>query len=100
MNERNSILEKGNNVEITGLDENDGFLGVLYAHIDRLQKSGEIVVIHCTDVSGCKHVVVVQESGDGKLSNLVQAWGLNTKVPAVYGPVPRAKVNTWNRKVK
>lgn len=100
MTERNPILEEGNNVEITGLDESGGFLGVLYAHIDRLQKSRETVVIHCTDVWGRKHAVVVQESDDGKLSNLVQVWGLNTKVPAVHGPVAGARVNTRNRKVK
>ena len=94
------ILEKGNNVEITGLDENKKFLGVLYAYIDEVRKLNETVVVQCTDVSGRKHTVIVQESDSGELSNLVQAWGTNTPFTRVYGPVPRARVSIWNRRSK
>ena len=94
------ILEKGNNVEITGLDENKKFLGVLYAQIDEVQKLKETVVVHCTDVWGRKHAVIFQESDSGELSNLVQAWGTNTPVTRVSAPVPGARVSMWNRRSK
>ncbi len=94
------ILKVGNNVEVTGLDEDGHLMGALYAHIDKLQRSGETVVVHCTDAHGCTHAVIAQESSDGKLSNLVQAWGTNTPVTRVYGPVPRARVSMWNRRSK
>lgn len=98
--DENEILSVGNNVEVTGLDKDGHLMGALYAHIDDLQRSGETVVIHCTDVWGRKHAVIAQESSDGKLSNLVQAWGTNTPVTRVYGPVLRARVSIWNRRLK